>query len=471
MIASPFWTHTEFDENTVKKITNDALNKADDGELYLEYSILESFSFDDGRLKSVSQTIDSGFGLRAVVDDFSAYAHSNSFTIDALKQAANTVSSTPQTGTGFSQNTSLTSSSLYLNQDIMGSFSQKEKTDFLAKVDQYVRDKDPLVSQVSISLIAKQSTIEIIKPGEMHLKDHRPLVRFSVQVTLTKDDKSEQGNSGFGGRYGYDFIFDETRWKHHADNALRMAHINLTAIPAPAGEMTVVLGNGWPGVLLHEAVGHGLEGDFNRKKTSIYSDRIGEQVAAKGVTVIDEGNIKGERGTLNFDDEGTPTAKNVLIEDGVLKGYMQDRMNARLMNMKPTGNGRRQSYAYSPMPRMTNTYMASGDMDPQEIIASVDKGIYAPTFGGGSVDITSGQFVFEMTEAYLIENGKPTTPIKGATLIGNGPKVMQKISMVGNDSRLDDGVGTCGKSGQGVPVCVGQPSLRIDGITVGGSDV
>lgn len=471
MTSSPFWQNTDFDLNTVQNITNDALNKADDGELYLEYSTLESFSFDDGRLKSVSQTVDSGFGLRAVVDDFSAYAHSNSFTLDALKQAANTVSATPQNGAGFNKQLNTKSPKLYINEDVLDNYTQKEKTDFLARVDKYIRDKDPLVSQVSVSLTAKQSTIEIIKPGGLHLSDNRPLVRFSVQVTLTKDDKSEQGNSGFGGRYGYDFIFDESRWKHHADNALRMAHINLQAIPAPAGEMTVVLGCGWPGVLLHEAVGHGLEGDFNRKKTSIYSDRIGEQVAAKGVTVIDEGNIDGKRGTLNFDDEGTPTARNVLIEDGILKGYMQDRMNARLMNMSPTGNGRRQSYAYSPMPRMTNTYMDSGDMDPQEIISSVDKGIYAPTFGGGSVDITSGQFVFEMTEAYLIENGKPTTPIKGATLIGNGPKVMQKISMVGNDSRLDDGVGTCGKSGQGVPVCVGQPSLRIDGITVGGSDI
>lgn len=471
-ISSPFWNNTDFEEARIFSTIENALSKADDGELYLEYSIVEGFHFDDGRLKSVSRNIDSGFGLRSVADDFSAYAHSNDFSLESLKRAADTVSNMPKTGHGFTAPlNSNQRKPLYIQNTILDDYSQKDKTELLSKIDKYLRDKDPLVSQVSISLSAKDSIIEIMKPGGLHLKDHRPLVRMSIQVTVTKDDKSEQGSSGFGGREGYDYAFDVTRWQHHADEALRMAHVNLQAIPAPAGEMTVVLGNGWPGVLLHEAVGHGLEGDFNRKKTSIYSDRIGEQVAAKGVTVIDEGNLQGRRGSLNFDDEGTPTSRTVLIEDGVLKGYMQDRMNARLMNMAPTGNGRRESYAYAPMPRMTNTYMDSGDQDPAEILSSVKKGIFAPTFGGGSVDITSGQFVFEMTEAYLIEDGKATRPIKGATLIGNGPKVMQKISMVGNDAKLDDGVGTCGKQGQGVPVCVGQPTLRIDGITVGGSDI
>ncbi len=469
IMTSPFWISSDFEQNTIMSGLEQTLHNADDGELYLEYSVTEGFSFDDGRLKSVSHNIDNGFGLRSVVDELTAYAHSNSFTQESFDRACQTVKQITNENTSYiTAHTSAKIAPLYTQKDPLASYTQKQKTDLLAQIDTYVRNKDSFVRQVSISLAAKNSIIEIMKPGGLHLKDHRPMVRMSIQVTLEKDDRSEQGYSGFGGRYGYDFVFDETRWHHHADEALRQAWVNMEAVAAPAGEMTVVLGNGWPGVLLHEAVGHGLEGDFNRKKTSIYSDRIGEQVAAKGVTVLDHGNIENARGSLNFDDEGTPTQENVLIEDGILKGYMQDRLNARLMNTHSTGNGRRESYAHQPFPRMTNTYIASGNHVPAEIIKSVDNGIFAPTFGGGSVDITSGQFVFEMTEAYLIENGKVTTPIKGATLIGNGPETMQKVSMVGNDSKLDDGIGNCGKNGQWVPVCVGQPTLRIDGITVGG---
>ncbi len=463
-----FW-NDQFDPAYIHKELENSLRACDDGELYLEYSVIEGFSFDDNRLKSVSYNIDHGFGLRSVLDDLTAYAHSNNLSHDSFTKACQTVSQIKKENKSATVNQHVQKPhSLYLQDDPLKSHTQKQKTDLLETINHYIRNKDDKVRQVSISLSAKNSIIEILKPGGFHVKDQRPMVRMSIQVTLEHNDRSEQGYSGFGGRYNYEYIFNEQNWKHHADEALRQAWINMEAVAAPAGEMTVVLGNGWPGVLLHEAVGHGLEGDFNRKKTSIYSDRIGEQVAAKGITVLDHGNIANARGSLNFDDEGTPTQETILIEDGILKGYMQDRLNARLMNTHSTGNGRRESYACQPYPRMTNTYIASGQHIPEEIISSVKQGIYAPTFGGGSVDITSGQFVFEMTEAYLIENGKISTPIKGATLIGNGPETMQKISMIGNDSKLDNGIGNCGKNGQWVPVCVGQPTLRIDGITVGG---
>ena len=470
-MTAPFWTSSEFDLTAVQDTVNSALHKADDGELYLEYTLTEGFVYDDGRLKSVSKNTDAGFGLRSVKDELTAYAHSNDFTVASLKKASNTVTQILSGHGGIGDIAQPFNEKLYVPADPLKSTSDKEKTDFLAMIDGYVRGKGPLVKQVTLSLTAETSHVDIIKTGGFHVSDIRPLVRLSIQVTVERDGRTEQGYSGFGGRFDYDYIFDEKNWKHHANEALRQSLVNLEAIPAPAGEMTVVLGSGWPGVLLHEAVGHGLEGDFNRKGTSIFSGRIGEKVAADGVTVIDQGNIDNVRGSLKFDDEGTPTGKAVLIEDGILKGYMQDRLNARLMNMKATGNGRRQSYAHMPMPRMTNTFMAGGDKNPEEIVASIEKGLYAPSFGGGSVDITSGQFVFEMTEAYLVENGRIGAPVKGATLIGNGPKVMQKITAVGNDPALDSGIGMCGKAGQSVPVCVGQPTLRIDGITVGGSQV
>lgn len=472
MTNNPFWKQTDLTPEIIQPILDESLHGTDDGELYLEHSVSEGFVFDDGRLKSVSSNIDTGFGLRSVVGDLSAYAHSNDLTLSSLKQMAGTVS---QIGKGhdgkIDHGMIKPSHQLYLPENALQARTQKQKTDLLEKIDAYAREKNSLVTQVSTSISGKSSAIQIMKQGGFSAFDMRPMVRLTVQVTVEKNGRTEQGYSGGGGRFSYDKLFEESFWQHHADEALRQALVNLEAKPAPAGEMSVVLGSGWPGVLLHEAVGHGLEGDFNRKGVSVYSGRIGEQVAAKGVTVIDEGNIENKRGSLHFDDEGTPTQKNVLIEDGILVGYMQDRMNARLMGVNPTGNGRRESYAHLPMPRMTNTYMDSGNHTQEEMIASVQNGIYAPNFGGGSVDITSGQFVFEMTEAYLIENGKVTAPIKGATLIGNGPQVMQKITMVGNDSALDEGTGVCGKSGQSVPVCVGQPSLKIEKITVGGNQV
>jgi len=339
----------------------------------------------------------------------------------------------------------------------------------LAKIDAYVRDKDPRVKQVSASLLGNWQAVEIIRPGGHVASDVRPLVRINVSVVAGEGDRMESGSNGAGGRALYDQWVTAENWQRIADEALRQAIVNLDSVPAPAGEMTVVLGPGWPGVLLHEAVGHGLEGDFNRKKTSAFSGLMGEQVAAKGVTIVDDGTLDSRRGSLTIDDEGTPTGRTVLIEDGILKGYMQDRMNARLMGVDPTGNGRRESYACKPIPRMTNTYMLAGDKDPAEILASVKNGLYAVNFGGGQVDITSGKFVFSCTEAYKIENGKVTAPVKGATLIGNGPEAMKKVSMIGNDLELDTGIGTCGKDGQGVPVGIGQPTLRMEELTVGGT--
>ncbi len=473
---NPVWLTSSLDLSKTQDFVAEALNHAEDGELYLEHSVSESFAFDDNRLKSVSSMTDSGYGLRAVMGELSAYAHSNNFTDESLKNAANTVSQLKANHSGKEMILPKSGNNpvLYTPENPLSSKSQNEKTALLEQINTYLRDKDASVKQVTVSLTAESTYVDIIRNNGAHMFDVRPLVRLSIQVTLEKLEgnktRSEQGYAGFGGRYDYGHVFDETRWKHFADEALRQAHVNLEARPAPAGEMDVVLGAGWPGVLLHEAVGHGLEGDFNRKKTSVFSDRVGEQVASKGVTVIDQGNIKDVRGSLTFDDEGTSTNKTVLIEDGILKSYMQDRMNARLMGVPATGNGRRESYEHLPMPRMTNTFMADGNDDPDQILAGLKKGIFAPTFGGGSVDITSGQFVFEMTEAYWVENGKIQYPLKGATLIGNGPKVMQKITQIGNDTKLDDGIGTCGKAGQSVPVCVGQPTLRIDGITVGGSE-
>ena len=340
----------------------------------------------------------------------------------------------------------------------------------LQEIDAYARAADPRVKQVSASIAGSWQAVQIIRPDGYRAADIRPLVRLNVSVVVEQNDRMESGSSGTGGRIMFDRYLDPAIWRAEVDEALRLALLNLDSVAAPAGEMEIVLGSGWPGVMLHEAVGHGLEGDFNRKGTSIFSGKVGEQVAAKGVTVIDDGTIADRRGSLTIDDEGTKSGHNVLIEDGILRGYMQDRQNARLMGVDPTGNGRRESYAHLPMPRMTNTYMASGDMAPEEIVSSMKKGIYAVNFGGGQVDITSGKFVFAASEAYLVESGKIGAPVKGATLIGNGPDAMSKITMVGNDSKLDAGVGTCGKAGQSVPVGVGQPTLKIGGITVGGTE-
>jgi TldD protein len=351
----------------------------------------------------------------------------------------------------------------------LGTVDFAAKAKLLAEIDEYARGKDQRVRQVATSISGVWQAVQIMRADGTRVGDIRPLVRLNVSIVVGEGDRMESGSSGAGGRVGYERYFDPAQWHAQVDEALRQALVNLGSVPAPAGEMTVVLGPGWPGVMLHEAIGHGLEGDFNRKKTSAFSGLLGQRVASPGVTIVDDGTLKDRRGSLTVDDEGTPSAYNVLIEDGILRGYMQDRLNARLMGLKPTGNGRRQGFAHAPMPRMTNTYMLAGDKDPQEIIASVKRGLYAVNFGGGQVDITSGKFVFSASEAYLIENGKVGPAVKGATLIGNGPDALTKITMIGNDLALDDGVGTCGKDGQGVPVGVGQPSLRMDGLTVGGT--
>jgi TldD protein len=454
----------------VEGIAADALAHSDDGELFLEYSQSEALSWDDGRLKSASFDTSQGFGLRAVVGEMQGYAHAADLSEPALKRAADTVRAV-QAGYGGSVAASPpgTNRQLYIDENPLGLEPFEAKVKLLADIDAYARAKDPRVRQVMASVAGSWQAVSIIRPDGHRMADIRPMVRLNVTIMVGEGDRQETGSYGTGGRRTYGEFFEEGTWRRAVDNALREALVNLGSVPAPAGEMTVVLGPGWPGVMLHEAIGHGLEGDFNRKKTSAFAGLMGQQVAARGVTVVDDGTIENRRGSLTIDDEGTPSNCTTLIEDGILVGYMQDRLNARLMNMRPTGNGRRQSYAHAPMPRMTNTYMLAGQRDPAEILASVKNGLYAVNFGGGQVDITSGKYVFSMTEAYLIENGKIGPAVKGATLIGNGPEDLKKISMIGNDLKLDDGVGTCGKDGQGVPVGVGQPTLRMDGITVGGT--
>ncbi|SNZ05892.1 metalloprotease TldD [Cohaesibacter gelatinilyticus] len=461
------------DRESVCKLLADTLSNADDGELFFEQSQSEGLVFDNGRLKSSSFDSSQGFGMRSVAGEAAGYAHSGELSIEALKRASDAVSSV---GEGYSGVTAeapqQTNRRLYGDLNPVDDMSLAEKISLLEEINQYARDKDNRVRQVSASLAGSWRKIAILRADGQIFHDVRPLVRVNVSVVVGEGDRQEAGSHGFGGRHGYSYYLNggiDGGWQGATDEALRQALVNLEAIDAPAGELDVVLGPGWPGVLLHEAVGHGLEGDFNRKKSSAFAELMGQQVAAKGVTVVDDGTIDGRRGSLSFDDEGTPTQRTPLIEDGVLVGYMQDRQNARLMGVNSTGNGRRQSYAHIPMPRMTNTIMESGDHDPAEILKSVRNGLYAVNFGGGQVDITSGKFVFSCTEAYLIEDGKVTAPVKGATLIGNGPEAMKRISMIGNDMQLDTGIGTCGKQGQGVPVGVGQPTLRIDGITVGGT--
>jgi len=465
-----FFERAGLDRTNVQSLVDESLRDSDDGELFLEYRQSESFVFDDGRLKAATFDTTQGFGLRAVAGEATGYAHASELSEAAIRRAGQTVRAVTQGYSGVvAPPPARTNIKLYSDVDPLHSAGFETKIKLLEEMNAYARAKDPRVRQVSCSLAGEWQTVEIVRPGGEIYRDIRPLVRIGVSVVAEQNGRQESGSFGGGGRSGYDTYLDPVYWQNAIDEALRQALVNLESIPAPAGETTVVLGPGWPGILLHEAVGHGLEGDFNRKKTSAFAGLLGERVASPGVTVVDDGTIGGRRGSLSIDDEGTPTSRTVLIEDGILKGYMQDRQNARLMGVAPTGNGRRESFAHSIMPRMTNTYMLGGDKAPEEILASVKKGIYAVNFGGGQVDITSGKFVFSCTEAYQIENGKVGAPIKGATLIGNGPEAMTRVSMIGNDMKLDSGIGTCGKNGQSVPVGVGQPTLRMDGLTVGGT--
>jgi TldD protein len=458
------------DRPRLAKIISRGLNGADDGELFLEYRQAEVLTFDNGRLKQATYDTSQGFGLRAVKDEAVGYAHASDVSEAAIERAADAVRAVKGGYSGhYTAAPARTNAKLYGDDSPLASPTFEAKARLLETIDAYARGKDPRVRQVTASLAATWQAVEILRADGETYRDVRPLVRVSVSVVVGEGDRQETGSAGYGGREGYERFLQTNAWQEAADDAVRQALVNLKSVPAPAGEMDVVLGPGWPGVMLHEAVGHGLEGDFNRKKTSAFAGLMGQQVAAKGVTVVDDGTIALRRGSLSVDDEGTPTSRTVLIEDGILVGYMQDRQNARLMRMKPTGNGRRESFAHVPMPRMTNTYMLAGEHEPGEIIASVKDGIYAVHFGGGQVDITSGKYVFQCTEAYRIENGKVGAPIKGAMLIGNGPTDLHRVSMVGNDLELDNGIGTCGKNGQGVPVGVGQPTLRIDRITVGGT--
>ncbi len=465
-----FFERTDLSRERAARITAEALHGADDGELFMEISRAESLLWDDGRLKSASFDSRSGFGLRAVSGERIGYAHSSEVSEAALKRAAATVRAVRSGHEGvMSAPPRATNAALYPSDDPTGEMPFGEKVRLLEEADAFARGLDPRVAQVSVSMASSWRAVAIIRGDGRVIFDFRPLMRFNVSVITETGERRGTGMFGLGGRAHWADYIGGGKWKEAAREALRQSLVSLEAGPAPAGEMDVVLGPGWPGILLHEAVGHGLEGDFNRKGTSAFAGLMGEQVAAKGVTVIDDGSIPGRRGSLTVDDEGTPTSPTVLIEDGRLVGYMQDRMNARLMDMAPTGNGRRESYAHAPLPRMTNTFMQAGGHDPEEIIRSVKRGLYAVSFGGGQVDITSGNFVFTCTEAYLIEDGKATRPVRDATLIGNGKDALTRVAMIGDDLALDPGIGTCGKAGQGVPVGVGQPTIRLNGITVGGS--
>jgi TldD protein len=453
-------------------ILGDALRGADDGELFLERTESESLVFDDGRLKSASYDAGEGFGLRVVAGERAGYAHANEISPASLQRAADSAALAKRGYSGTAaEGPRATNQKLYGEDDPLAAPAFADKIELLREMDAYARSADPRVVQVSASLAGERRVVEILRADGKLVRDVRPLVRLNVSVTVERDGKRESAYTGAGGRAAFETWIQPERWKGQVDEALRQALVNLDAIPCPAGEMDVVMGPGWPGVLLHEAVGHGLEGDFNRKGSSAFSGRIGQRVAAKGVTVVDDGSIAGRRGSLTVDDEGTPTNRTVLIEDGILVGYMHDRMSARLMGLTATGNGRRQSFAHLPMPRMTNTFMEGGTDKLADMIASTKRGLYAVNFGGGQVDITNGKFVFQCTEAYLIEDGKVTAPVKGATLIGDGPTALTKIEMIGDDFEFDPGVGVCGKAGQGVPVGIGQPSLKMGGLTVGGTAV
>lgn len=464
-----FIYRNDLDPDMAQRLTADALKGCDDGELYLQYAASESFSFDDGRLKAADFNTQAGFGLRGVSGETTAFAHANELSAAAIRRAAETLSVLDPSRSAPAAPPRRTNTSLYTDSDPLSLIPFARKVALCQEVDAAARARDPRVKQVSVSLAGSWSVIEIVRADGFVAHDVRPLVRLNVSIVVEQNGRRESGYHGLGGRRLYDDLFEPETWNRAIDIALAQALVNLDAIAAPAGEMNVVCGPGWPGVLLHEAIGHGLEGDFNRKGTSAFSGRIGERVAAPGVTVVDDGSIGQRRGSLTIDDEGTPTGCTTLIEDGILKGYIHDRLNARLMGVEPTGNGRRESFAHAPMPRMTNTFMLGGKDDPDEILGRVKNGIYAKSFGGGQVDITSGKFVFSCTEAYRIENGRLGAPVKGATLIGDGPSVLTKVRAIGNDMALDEGVGICGKGGQSVPAGVGQPTLLIEGLTVGGT--
>jgi TldD protein len=469
LLLTPFG----LDETHLARALNEIkAHKVDEADLYFQYTRSEGWSLEEGIVKTGSFSIDQGVGVRAVSGEKTAFAYSDDISEASLLDAARTVRTISSAAKSARVKTAVQkiagARSLYTAVDPISTLDSQTKVDLLGKVERMARAKDPRVAQVMAGLAAEYDVVLVARADGTIAADVRPLVRLSVTVIAEQKGRREVGSGGGGGRFGLAY-FSDAQIQEYVDQAVHAALTNLDARPAPAGEMTVVLGSGWPGILLHEAIGHGLEGDFNRKGSSAFSGRIGQRVAAKGVTVLDDGTIADRRGSLNVDDEGNASQRNVLIEDGILKGYIQDSMNARLMGVAPTGNGRRESYAHIPMPRMTNTYMLGGDKAPEEIVKSIKKGLYATNFGGGQVDITSGKFVFSASEAYWVENGKILYPVKGATIVGSGPECLKRVSMIGNDMKLDSGVGTCGKEGQSVPVGVGQPTLRIDGLTVGGT--
>lgn len=467
-----FFKHSDANADFSLEITDKLLKNMDDGELFMEYYASEALHFSDQVLKNASYNTHNGFGLRGIIEEASAFAHSSIINRDALQRASKTVASLGSSVNHYSHQGNFSSNQrLYIDDNPLNLVNFDQKVALLQSIDGYIRKQDKRVKQVSASLLGNWQAVGIFKAAGMRTGDIRPLVRLNISITVEENGRMETGSFGAGGRVLYDHYMEIDSWQQQADEALRQALVNLRSVPAPAGNMPVVLGAGWPGVLLHEAIGHGLEGDFNRKGTSAFSQLMGKQVASKDITIVDDGTLPDLRGSITIDDEGTPSSCTTLIENGILKAYMTDRLNAHLLGTTPTGNGRRESYAHQPMPRMTNTYMLAGKHSPEEIIQSVDKGIYAVSFGGGQVDITSGKFVFSASEAYLIENGQIKDPIKGATLIGNGPDVLTKVSMVGNNMELDRGIGTCGKAAQSVPVGVGQPTLLVDDMTVGGTQM
>jgi len=460
----------DLDRAEAESLVRDALAGCDDGELFLEYRENEIITLEEGRIRTASADTSLGFGLRAVLGEETGYAHAGEISKAALKRAANTVGAVRAGRTGKAgEPPRATNARLYSDANPLTGQPFAARTALLAEMDSYARAKDSRVKQVMASIAGEWQAVQVIRADGTRVADLRPLVRLNVSVVVEQDGRRESGTHGLGGRTGYAELMAEETWRGAVDEALRQAVLNLDSRPAPAGEMPVVLGPGWPGILLHEAIGHGLEGDFNRKKTSAFAGLVGKRIATPGVTVVDDGTLPDRRGSITVDDEGTPSGRTVMIEDGVLQGFIQDRLNARLMGVRPTGNGRRQSYAHSPMPRMTNTIMLAGDAEPSDLLQGIPRGLYAVNFGGGQVDITSGKFVFSASEAYLIEDGRITAPVKGATLIGNGPDALLRIEGVGRDFALDPGIGTCGKNGQGVPVGVGQPSLRLSALTVGGT--
>lgn len=452
-----------------QKLARQTLAQCDDGELFLQFVASESFSFDDGRLKTADYSRNAGFGLRGVSGEMTGFAHANDISASAIARAGETLSLLDPATAPMAPPPARTNRHLYTDASPLDGVDFARKVALLETIDAAARARDPRVAQVSVSLSASWSVVEIVRADADPITDIRPLVRLNIAIVAEQNGRRESGSFGLGGRYLYDDLFDPATWQRGIDDALRQALVNLDSVAAPAGEMQVLLAPGWPGILLHEAIGHGLEGDFNRKGTSAFSGRIGQRVAAPGVTVVDDGTMSSRRGSLSIDDEGTPTQENILIEDGILKGYLHDRLSARQMGMAPTGNGRRESFAHPPQPRMTNTFMRAGNDDPAELLSRIKNGIFARSFGGGQVDITNGKFVFTCTEAYRVENGKLGAPIKGATLIGDGPSVLTRVLGMGNDMALDEGVGTCGKGGQSVAAGVGQPTVLIDALTVGGT--